>query len=191
MLDHTSIINQLKNITAFNGAVYRCPTIQHLSYLTNPASKPAAYVVQNGSKFGGDFEYRAGNTLRQVGTELFVVALWLDDTALPDEDSAFTVPALRSQIWSQILNFPQDDTHSTTNIYYLGDELMAYDNGRIFWLFHFGLDIQISSPDGYQPQSTSLTAVTVNSSIYNQYGSYYPGLTLAVTSSDFTGGISQ
>jgi hypothetical protein len=124
---------------------------------------PAAYVLPLGQEADGN--QAAGGDLIQIVHKSIGVAVELDAT--PDrrgQDPAMQFQVIEAQLFASVLNMILMDAcpRMSKGVYFQGARYLDLDRARLFYQWEFGLDWQISTADGVQPQSIPLAAIEVD-----------------------------
>lgn len=129
---------------------------------------PAAYVLFLGQEADGNTA--AGGDLLQIVHKTYGIAVELD--AQKDrrgQEPAMMLQMIETQLSASVLNMILMDTcpRMSRGVYLQGSRwLTNLDRARSFHQWEFGLDWQITTADGVQPQSVPLKAIDVD--IYNR-----------------------
>ena len=101
----------------------------------------------------------------QTVTETIGVIVEFDSTADRRGQTAVSqVEAMKYSLFSALLNWAVNPARGARGLYYAGGELVTFDRARLFWMWRFSFDAQISDADGFQISGDPLTDVksTVN-----------------------------
>ena len=89
------------------------------------------------------------NAVRQNLTDSFAVVVAVSNTS--DErgqGAAFSVEALRRELWKALLGWRPTDEYD--GVIYEGGSLQSIDRFQLFYQFEFGADMQIGPDDGWE-----------------------------------------
>jgi hypothetical protein len=124
---------------------------------------PSAYVLPLGQEAEGN--QAAGGDLIQIVHKSVGVAVELDAT--PDrrgQDPVMQFQVIETQLFASVLNMILMDAcpRMSKGVYFQGARYLDLDRARLFYQWEFGLDWQIGTQDGVQPQSIPLAAIEVD-----------------------------
>lgn len=124
---------------------------------------PSAYVLPLGQEAEGN--QAAGGDLIQIVHKSVGVAVELDAT--PDrrgQDPVMQFQVIEAQLFASVLNMILMDAcqRMTKGVYFQGARYLDLDRARLFYQWEFGLDWQIGTQDGVQPQSIPLAGIEVD-----------------------------
>jgi hypothetical protein len=170
-MDLTAVITQLRTYCAVlggrvGGAADFDTGVETVVQITDPTTGKFVYpvaVVIPLEDAASDNTLLDGN--QQTVTETIGVIAEFDATADRRGQTAVSqVEAMKYSLFGALLNWLIDPTRSARGLYYAGGELVTFDRARLFWMFRFSFDAQISDADGFQISGDPLVDVksTVN-----------------------------
>jgi hypothetical protein len=124
---------------------------------------PAAYVMPLGQE-GGDNQ-AIGGDLIQIVRKSIGVAVELDaQTDRRGQAPVMLFDQIEAQLFASVLNMILQDScpRMSRGVFFQGARYLDLDRARLFYQWEFGLDWQISTADGVQPQSVPLVSIEVD-----------------------------
>ena len=124
---------------------------------------PAAYVLPLGQEAGPN--QAAGGDLIQIVQKTVGIAVELDaQTDRRGQDPVMQFQVIETQLFASVLNMILMDAcpRMSKGVYFQGARYLDLDRARLFYQWEFGLDWQISTADGVQPQSIPLATIEVD-----------------------------
>lgn len=160
------IITQIQSIaTYFNNNVSGAAEYANAVNNNEKMVYPSAFVV-NTMETAGEIETYGGfiQNCTYHFSVYVVVNASLDRGGL---NGMQQLEIAKASLFSAILYWNPDPNNSNRGIYYQGSQLVEFDKARIFYEFKFAYDLIISSANGYQVPSYSLTQIQMKEPIGN------------------------
>ena len=124
---------------------------------------PAAYVLPLGQEAGDN--QAIGGDLIQIVRKSIGVAVELDaQTDRRGQAPVMLFDQIEAQLFASVLNIILQDVcpRMSRGVLFQGARYLDLDRARLFYQWEFGLDWQISTADGVQPQSVPLASIEVD-----------------------------
>ncbi|GAC1335492.1 MAG: hypothetical protein NVSMB20_10400 [Bradyrhizobium sp.] len=120
---------------------------------------PAAYVIPLGEDASENLDMTG---LRQNVIERFSIIVAFDNTG-DRRGQGVTVlyDTVRDQIYGALLNWRIDPHNATKGIYSGGAQLRDWNRARLWYEWHFALDVIITDEDGWQEPNVPLTVIKI------------------------------
>jgi hypothetical protein len=164
MIVETFIAQLRANAPLFGGRIAGAAEFYAgLKNYTTSLALPAAYVLPLGQD--ADANQAAGGDLIQIVHKSIGVAVELDaQTDRRGQAPVMQFDAIETQLFASVLNMILRDhcPRMSRGVYFQGARYLDLDRARLFYQWEFGLDWQIGTQDGVQPQSIPLAAIEVD-----------------------------